>query len=58
VRTIVVLLTRDLRLHDSPALHATVARAYVRRYVREIGTPDSPDPVVPLQGVPRGQLAL
>jgi deoxyribodipyrimidine photo-lyase len=32
--------------------------AYVRRYVPEIGTPDYPDPIVSLQGAPRGQLAL
>jgi hypothetical protein len=30
----------------------------VRRYVPEIGTPDYPDPIVSLQGAPRGQLAL
>jgi deoxyribodipyrimidine photo-lyase len=31
---------------------------YVRRYLPEIGTPDYPDPIVPLSGLPRGQLTL
>ena len=47
--TAIVLLTRDLHVHDNPTLQAQrydADRTYVRRWVPEVDSGDYPAPIV------------